>query len=101
MANFGDMITDLQLLLMGNQTDESVGKFLNRAHQQILEAHNWSFLLTNCVINTVAPKTAGSPWAKELYEQFAPVRRSLKGLPESEINRAIDEAVQETRAQAQ
>ena len=49
---------------------------------------------------SVAPKTAGSPWAKELYEQFAPVRRSLKGLPESEINRAIDEAVQETRAQA-
>ena len=38
-------------------------------------------------------------WAMELYEQFAPVRRSLKGRTEAEINRAIDEAVKEHRAQ--
>jgi hypothetical protein len=28
----------------------------------------------------------------ELYEQFAPVRRSLKGRTEAEINRAIEGA---------
>lgn len=60
MASFGDMITDLRLLLMANQTDDSIGLFLNRAQQQILEAHNWSFLLTNGVINTVAPKATGT-----------------------------------------
>ena len=48
----------------------------------------------------VAPKAAGSPWAKELYQQFAPVRRSLKARTEEEVNRAIDEAVEETRANA-
>jgi len=37
-------------------------------------------------------------WARELYEAFAPVRESLKGVPEDEINQAIDEAVKEVRA---
>jgi len=46
----------------------------------------------------VAPKVKGSPWAKELYELYAPVRESLKGVPEEEINKAIDEAVKEVRA---
>jgi len=46
----------------------------------------------------VAPKVKGSPWAKELYELYAPVRESLKGVPEEEINEAIDEAVKEVRA---
>ncbi|MEX1253934.1 MAG: AbrB/MazE/SpoVT family DNA-binding domain-containing protein [Dehalococcoidia bacterium] len=48
----------------------------------------------------VAPKATGSPWAKELYEQFAPVRTSLKGRTEKAVNEAIDEAVKETRARA-
>jgi len=48
----------------------------------------------------VAPKAVGSPWAKELYRQFAPVRRRLKGRTEAEINQAIDEVVEETRAKA-
>jgi len=48
----------------------------------------------------VAPKAGGSAWAKELYQQFAPVRRSLKGRTEGEINQAIDKAVKETRANA-
>jgi len=48
----------------------------------------------------VAPKATGSPWAKELYQQFAPVRRSLKGRTEEEVNQAIDDAVEKTRAHA-
>ena len=48
----------------------------------------------------VAPKAVGSSWAKELYQQFAPVRRSLKGRTEEEINQAIEEAVEESRAEA-
>ena len=46
------------------------------------------------------PKTEGSPWARELYEAFAPVRESLKGYSEQEINDAIDAAVARVRARA-
>lgn len=46
----------------------------------------------------VAPKAGGSRWARELYEEFAPVRKSLEGLSEEEINQAIDEAVKDVRA---
>jgi len=46
----------------------------------------------------VEPKTKGSPWAKELYELYAPVREDLKDTPEEEINDAIDEAVKEVRS---
>ena len=49
----------------------------------------------------VAPKAGASSWAKELHQQFAPVRRSLKGRTEEEVNQAIDDAVEETRAHAQ
>jgi len=45
----------------------------------------------------VAPKSKGSPWAKELYEMFAPMRESLKGQPAEEVNEAIDEALREAR----
>ncbi len=46
----------------------------------------------------VSPKGKGSPWARELYELFAPVRKSLEGRSEEEINDAIDEAVRAVRA---
>lgn len=46
----------------------------------------------------VTPKQKGSPWLKELYELFAPVRESLSGRSEEEINDAIDEALREVRA---
>lgn len=39
----------------------------------------------------------GSPWLLELYEMFAPVRASLEGYTEEEINEAIDEAVKAVR----
>ena len=48
----------------------------------------------------VAPKAGGSPWAKDLYEHFAPVRKTLRGESEAEINRAIDKAVREARTDA-
>ena len=41
----------------------------------------------------------GSPWLKELYDLFAPVRESLAGYSEEEINDAIDEALREVRAE--
>ena len=43
-------------------------------------------------------KAKGSPWFKELYDLYAPVRESLKDVPEEEINAAIDAAVKEVRA---
>lgn len=48
----------------------------------------------------VAPKSGGSPWVKELYEQFAPVRDSLSPHGEEEVNEGIDDAVKEARAES-
>lgn len=45
----------------------------------------------------VASKRKDSPWAKELYEMFVPVRESLKDRSEEEVNEAIDEALREAR----
>ncbi len=52
-------------------------------------------------IETVRPATqsAGSQWAKDLYALYAPVRKSLEGYTELEINDAIDEAVRAVRAE--
>jgi AbrB family looped-hinge helix DNA binding protein len=43
---------------------------------------------------------AGSPWLKELYDYFAPVRQEAKdeGFTEDEINTAIDAAVRAVRS---
>ncbi len=42
----------------------------------------------------------GSPWLRELYEYFAPVRAEAieKGYTEEEINADIDQALAEVRA---
>lgn len=42
----------------------------------------------------------GSPWLRELYEYFAPVRAEIlaRGLSEEEVNADIDAAVREVRA---
>lgn len=48
----------------------------------------------------VSPRAGGSPWAKALYDEFAPVRESLRGYSDAEVNQAIDEAVQEVRRKA-
>src|SRR3712207_3180108 len=45
-----------------------------------------------------ATETAGgSPWLKELYERFAPVRQEAEGSSEEEINATIDIAVKAVR----
>ena len=43
----------------------------------------------------------GSPWLRELYEYFAPVREEIvrKGYTEEEVNADIDEAIREVRAE--
>lgn len=46
----------------------------------------------------VTERARGSPWLRELYELFEPVREALKDVPEDEINKWIDEAVAEVRA---
>jgi AbrB family looped-hinge helix DNA binding protein len=50
-------------------------------------------------IETVKPQATGSQWAKDLYDLYAPVRKSLEGYTEQEINDAIDEAVRAVRAE--
>ena len=45
----------------------------------------------------VASKRKDSPWAREIYEMFAPVRESLKDRSEKAVNEAIDEALREAR----
>ena len=45
-----------------------------------------------------APRPGGSPWLKELYDLFAPMRESLQGYTEDEINAAIDKTLKEVRA---
>ncbi|MGH2352687.1 MAG: AbrB/MazE/SpoVT family DNA-binding domain-containing protein [Chloroflexota bacterium] len=47
----------------------------------------------------VAPAGQGSPWLKELYDLFAPVRQEAKRYREAEINETIDEAVNAVRKQ--
>jgi AbrB family looped-hinge helix DNA binding protein len=41
----------------------------------------------------------GSPWLKELYDLFAPMREALSDLPDEEVNELIDQAVREVREQ--
>ena len=52
-------------------------------------------------IRPVRVEAKGSPWVRELYEYFAPVRQEAidKGYTEEEINAAIDEAVKASRAE--
>jgi len=59
MASFGSMQENLRLLLSGNAAAADIKSWLNRAQEQILEAYDWSFLLTNTVVNSAAPKTTG------------------------------------------
>ena len=46
-------------------------------------------------------RTEGSPWFRELYELFAPVRQEAidKGYTDEEINAWIDEALHASRAE--
>ncbi len=48
---------------------------------------------------SVSDRAGGSPWLKELYDRFAPVREEAmtKEYTEEEIDTAIDEAVKAVR----
>ena len=45
----------------------------------------------------VSEPTTGSPWLRELYERFAPVREEAQQYREEEINDAIAAAVNAVR----
>jgi len=47
----------------------------------------------------VMENASGSPWLKELYDAFAPVRKEASRYSESEIDDAIDQAVRAVRQQ--
>jgi AbrB family looped-hinge helix DNA binding protein len=42
---------------------------------------------------------ASTAWARELYTMFAPIREKARTMDEAEIDAAIDEAIDEVRAQ--
>jgi len=46
---------------------------------------------------SVRERAGGSPWLKELYDRFAPVREEAMRYKEEEIDTAIDEAVKAVR----
>ena len=46
----------------------------------------------------VSEGAEGSPWLKELYDRFAPVRQEAAASSEAEIDAAIDTAVKAVRA---
>jgi AbrB family looped-hinge helix DNA binding protein len=45
----------------------------------------------------VSERASGSPWLKELYDQFAPVREEASAYSEAEIDTAIADAVKAVR----
>jgi hypothetical protein len=46
----------------------------------------------------VPDKAEGSPWLREFYGLFAPVREEAKQYSEEEINAAIDDGVKAVRS---
>ncbi|MBI5284020.1 MAG: AbrB/MazE/SpoVT family DNA-binding domain-containing protein [Chloroflexi bacterium] len=46
----------------------------------------------------VSEKRPGSAWMRDLYDLYAPVRESLKGESDREINKAIGAAVRGARS---
>lgn len=46
----------------------------------------------------VVSPASGNAWARELYRQFADVRRDAEALDEAEIDALIDEAVEDRRS---
>ena len=49
----------------------------------------------------VTEASNGSPWLRELYEYFAPVREDIlrRGISEEEVNADMDDAIAEVRAE--
>lgn len=65
MSNFLQMRDSLRIFTMGGlgktlQPGDVYGQLINRAQRDLAEDWEWSFRRTNTIVNTVAPKTAGS-----------------------------------------
>jgi len=61
MANFGQIQSELQLLVMAKLLGTDTGTLLNSCQRDEVESGwPWSFLLTNTVIYTSAPQSAGT-----------------------------------------
>jgi hypothetical protein len=60
VANYHAILQDVKILTAGRLSDEILAININRAYQQILEAHPWSQLRATQVIQTFAAKNSGT-----------------------------------------
>lgn len=65
MSSFSQMREALRLICMGAlgttlQDADVYGSLINQSHSELTEQFEWSWRLTNAIINTVMPKSAGT-----------------------------------------
>lgn len=60
MSSFGQMKSDLTLTGMASLTVPDIGQLLNKCQREEVEAWEWSFLLTNIIINGIVPYQVGT-----------------------------------------
>ena len=60
MSTFGQMKSDLNLTGMASLLNSDIGQLLNKCQREEVEAWEWSFLLTNIIINGVVPYQIGT-----------------------------------------
>lgn len=59
MSTFGEILATLQVQTRAELTDADLKATINNCQRQICESFEWSWLYTNVVINSRAPKTDG------------------------------------------
>jgi hypothetical protein len=60
MASFGQMLSDLNLMAMASLIPPDLRKLLNKCQRDEVEAWEWSFSLTNIIINGIQPFQQGT-----------------------------------------
>src|SRR5260221_4908990 len=60
MASLATMLSDMNLMGMANLNSSDVTLLLNKCQREEVEAWDWSFLLTNVIINAVTPISTGT-----------------------------------------
>jgi hypothetical protein len=60
MATLGQMKNDLNLLSMNGLVASDVTSLLNKCQREELESYQWSFLLTDVIVNSVVPYQTGT-----------------------------------------
>jgi AbrB family looped-hinge helix DNA binding protein len=70
---------------------------VNLDSDDLLQISSSGGKITIVPVRAAEKSGAGSPWARELYDLFEPVRKSLEGYTEAEINAAIDDAIRGSR----